>query len=305
MVEIEVAPNLFSGGLTLSWHGVFSFLAVATAVILVARWAPLRGVDPDDVYSIAIWAIIGGLIGTRLVHVIDHWDFYGNNLSQIPIIWRGGVAVWGGVLGGFIGGVSYTLVENSLRRRRREAASRTGSQGAARTEHMPIGVISDMTAPAMLLVQTIGRLGDIVNGEHCAKAATDWFIGFTWTHPNTLAAHCANGFVNSAQPAILYEMVSNLLILAVVWRLWGRLKPDGMIFALYLALYAAGRFLITFSRSDNVWTLGLQEAQLISLGVLAITVPLLVARARLVPREQVVVQPAAPRGTRAERRRRR
>ena len=303
MVEIEVAPNLFSGALTLSWHGVFSFLAVATAVLLVGRWALLRGVDPDDVYSIAIWGIVGGLIGTRLVHVIDHWDFYGNNLSQIPAIWSGGVAIWGGVLGGFIGGVAYTLVENRLRRRRRERATADGG-AKGNTQHLPIGVISDMTAPALLLVQSIGRLGDVINGEHCAKA-TDWFIGFTWTNPNSLATNCANGFVNSAHPAILYEMIANLLILGVVWRFWGRLKPDGMIFALYLALYSVGRLVVTFSRSDDVLALGLQQAQYISLIILAITVPLLLARARLVPRQEAVVQPAIPRGTRAQRRRRR
>ena len=303
MVEIEVAPNLFSGALTLSWHGIFSFLAVATAVILVGRWALLRGVDPDDIYSISIWAIIGGLIGTRLVHVAGNWDLYSDRLYEIPFIWTGGIAIWGAVLGGFIGGASYTLVENRLRRRRRERATTDGG-ARGNTQHLPIGVIADMTAPALVLVQAIGRLGDIVNGEHCAKA-TDWFIGFVWTSPDTLARNCADGIANSAQPAILYEIIANLLILAVVWRFWGRLKPDGMVFALYLALYAVGRFAVTFSREDPVWALGLQQAQYISLIILAITVPLLLAKARLVPRLEAVVQPATSRGTRAQRRRRR
>ena len=81
MIEINISPFLFSidfvSRFTLSWHGLFSFIAVATAVVLVARWAPLRQVDPDAVLSIAIWAIIGGVIGARVVHIIDNWtDIY-------------------------------------------------------------------------------------------------------------------------------------------------------------------------------------------------------------------------------------
>ena len=283
MNEIDIAPNLFAGAITISWHGLFSFVAVTAAVFLVGRWAPLRNVNPDDVYSIAIWAIIGGVIGGRLVHVFDHWELYKYNLVETLAIWNGGIGLWGGPLGGFIGGVSYASLVNYRRRKRRERAdSRGDAQEASRNQHIPIGAIADITAPAMLLVQTIGRLGDIVNGEHCSKA-TDWFLGFIWTHPDSLARHCANGFSNAVQPAILYEMVWNMLALAVVWNLRGRLKPDGMLFALYLALYAAGRFAITFSREDRVWALGLQEAQYIALLVLAITVPLLIARARLTP----------------------
>ncbi|HAE33370.1 MAG TPA: prolipoprotein diacylglyceryl transferase, partial [Dehalococcoidia bacterium] len=72
MVEIDSGPFLLNlGSLILSWHGVFSFIAVASAVFLVGRWAPMRGLDPDDIYSIAVWGIIGGIIGARLVHVID------------------------------------------------------------------------------------------------------------------------------------------------------------------------------------------------------------------------------------------
>ena len=110
MVEIEVGPNLAAfSAFVLSWHGFFSFIAVATAVFLVGRWAPLRGIHPDDIYSIAIWAIIGGIVGARVVHVIDHWSFYQNTPGQIIAIWSGGIGIWGGILGGFIGGVLYSL----------------------------------------------------------------------------------------------------------------------------------------------------------------------------------------------------
>ena len=284
MVEIEVGPNLAAfSGFVMSWHGFFSFIAVATAVFLVGRWAPMRGIHPDDIYSIAIWGIIGGIIGARVVHVIDHWSFYQNTPGQIIAIWSGGIGLWGGILGGFIGGSLYALWRKH-----------------------PVGVIADLTAPAMLLVQTIGRVGDIVNGEHCANA-WDFALGFVWLNPASDAARCVNGVGVSVQPVIAYEMIWNMLSLIVVWKLRNRLRPDGMLFALYLALYAVGRFVITFFREDPIWAFGMQEAQFIALLVLAITVPLLLIKARPAPAGEMTTEPqeVQPRDsrTRAERRR--
>ena len=76
----------------------------------------------------------------------------------------------------------------------------------------------------MLFVQTIGRLGDIVNGEHCAKAL-DFDLGFLWTHPETVARLCAAGSTESVHPVIAYEMVWNIFALFIVWILLSRLDP--------------------------------------------------------------------------------
>lgn len=288
MIEIDVGPYLISSGtFLLSWHGFFSFVAVATAVYLVGRWAPMKGIEPDDIYSIAIWAILGGIVGARLVHVVDNWDYYQYNLLQILFIWSGGIGVWGGILGGFIAGAAYAFI----------------------AKH-PIGIIADLTAPALLLVQTIGRLGDIVNGEHCARAATEFILAFNWIRPESDARGCANGVGVPVQPVIAYEMLWNLAALFVVWKLRDRLRPDGMLFALYLALYAIGRFLVSLLRQDKVWALGLQEAHFIAILVLLITIPLLAIKARPTSAVQqlaegeAIEQRRARRLSRAERRRR-
>ena len=298
MIEIDIGPNLVDAVFVftwiVSWHGFFSFVAVATAVILVGRWGPLRGIHPDDIYSIAIWAIIGGVVGARAVHVIDNWTLlYQHSPGEILAVWKGGIALWGGILGGFIGGSAYALI----------------------TRH-PVGLIADLTAPALLIGQTIGRLGDIINGEHCAKA-TDFFLGFTWTHPGAIPrTACENGFTplggetSAVEPVILYEMAWNMVALFIIWKLRGRLKPDGMLFALYLALYSVGRFAVSFLREDRIWALGLQEAQYVALLVLAVTIPLMVVKARFAAPALATEGAEAPvavrqeRGTRAERRRR-
>jgi len=281
MIDIGIGPNLVSVDAVfswvVSWHGFFSFVAVASSVLLVGRWAALGGVKSDDIYSIAVWAIIGGVIGARLVHVVDNWtDIYQHRPVQVFYIASGGIGLWGGILGGFLGGALYSFIAK-----------------------YPIGVIADLTAPALLYAQTIGRVGDIINGEHCAKAA-DFFLSFMWTHPNSPARLCANQEVH---PVIIYEMGWNMIVLALLWQLRGRLKPDGMLFALYLAFYSVGRFGISFLREDRVWALGMQEAHYIALLVLAITVPLMALRMRF--RQRLDVAPAmAVRGSRAQRRRR-
>ena len=287
MIEIPIEPNIaaLAGQFVFSWHGLFSFAGVAMAVFLVGRWAPARGIHPDDVYSIAIWAIIGGIIGARLVHVVDNWAFYQDNPDRIIAIWAGGIGLWGGILGGFLAGAAYALIRKH-----------------------PVGVIADLAAPAMLFSQTIGRVGDIVNGEHCAKA-WDFALGFIWTSPVADAARCVNGVGVSVHPVIAYEMVWNMLALALVWNLRNRLRPDGMLFALYLALYALGRFGVTFLREDRVWALGMQEAHYIALLVLAVAVPLLIIKARPRPAQEAAAildsaELVVERGTRAERRRR-
>ena len=72
MIHIGMDPNIAQiGTFTLAWHGFFAFVAVVVAVILVARWAKQNNIIEDVVYSTAIWAIIGGILGARIVHVID------------------------------------------------------------------------------------------------------------------------------------------------------------------------------------------------------------------------------------------
>ena len=213
VINIGINPNIFGGsGVLLSWHGFFTFMAVATSVFLVHRWGTREGLLGDSILSVAVWAIIGGIVGARFVHVIDNWGFYSGNPGQIIAIWAGGIGIWGGILGGLIGGTIYSLIYKH-----------------------PVGLIADITAPALLFVQSIGRLGDFVNGEHCANA-WDFALGFIWTNSASDARVCANGIGASVHPVIAYEIIWNLVALVVIWKLRGRLRPGGLCGALYLAL---------------------------------------------------------------------
>ena len=280
-ISIGINPNLLDfGSVVLSWHGFLTFVAVATGVFLVVRWGSQEGLDADSVYSVAVWCIVGGVIGSRLLHVVDFWgDIYRHDLASIFYVWRGGVTIYGGILGGFAGGVVYITIRNSawfLALWGRYF----GFMGEAKAAPLPgIGHLSDLAAPALLVSQAIGRVGDIINGEHFASATgLPW--GVIYTHPNSPGFGLA-----ASHPAVAYELLMDMAILAVLWPLRRRFRPQGMFFALYLATYSMGRFFLSFLRQEFKEYGGLNEAQIIALVVMAITIPLLVFKARFVKPE--------------------
>ena len=278
-ISIGINPNLFSaGGFILSWHGVFTFIAVVTAVILVVRWARREGMDVDCVYSASMWAIIGGVIGARALHVIDFWDeTYQYDIGRIFSVWSGGIAIFGAISGGFVGGSLYLLIRNSnwflaLWRPFSLVFGQPHKANLPRISHL-----ADVTAPALLVAMAIGRIGDIINGEHFASATSlPW--GVIYTHPDSPGLGRP-----PTHPAVAYELIFDLVLLAALWPLRDRLRPRGMFFALYGCTYSIGRFFLSFMREEfNVYFGGLNEAQIVALIVIAITVPILVWKAQVV-----------------------
>jgi len=272
-ISIGINPILLDVGLiALSWHGFFTFVAVVVSVYLVSRWGKGEGISADDVYSVTVWAIVGGIIGARFVHVVDRWDYYGANLSNIGSVWAGGISIYGAIIGGFLGGAGYIWINHRFFKK---------------LANVSVGKLADISAPALLLAQAIGRIGDIVNGEHIASVTSlPW--GFIYTHSSSLSNR-HHGLVPS-HPAVLYEMIYDLFVLVVIWRLRGRLLPSGMLFAVYGMLYAVGRFFLQFLRLDKQWIVGLQEAHIISIIVIALTVGILASRVRFVSKSELAVQ---------------
>jgi phosphatidylglycerol:prolipoprotein diacylglycerol transferase len=272
-IEIPFDPNISGGSsFALSWHGFLSFIAVAVAVWLVSRAARNEPtITSDMVYNVAIWGIVGGIVGARTVHVADNWDIYGNNLTDVFAVWEGGIGLWGGILGGWLAGAGYAAIVG-----------------------YPVGKLMDMTAAPMLVAQTVGRIGDIINGEHWSRA-TDLPWAWYFTHPDSPARTGAQRFLGDpeapAHPAVVYEMIWNIVGMFVLYKLRHRLKPDGSLFMFYLGYYALGRFLVQFIRLDKVYFANLQEAHLIAIGVMLISVTFLVWKARFKTPEEIAQGP--------------
>ena len=284
-INIPFSPYIIDfGPFLLSWHGFFTFVAVAAAVILTVRWGRKEGLDGDAILSVAVWCIIGGIIGARVLHVVDFWNIYSAEPVRIFTVWQGGIAIFGAIIGGFIAGSAYILIRNS-----NWFLSFWGRflPFAGEPEKAPlpsIGRLADVAAPALLLAMAIGRIGDIINGEHWSTF-TDLPWGVVYSHIDSPGA-----FRAASHPAVAYELIMDLAIFAIIWPLRNRLRPNGMLFVLYGALYSIGRFFVSFLRTEaNTYFGGaLNEAQIVSLVVIAIAVPLLVYKAQIVrpPRRQ-------------------
>jgi phosphatidylglycerol:prolipoprotein diacylglycerol transferase len=256
-IKIGMGPDMIdSGGFNLTWHGFFAFLGVVVAIWIIRRIAMQQKVKVEMVENVALWAVIGGVVGARIVHVADHWGFYSNNPDEIIAIWNGGIGLWGAILGGFLAGVA-----------------------AAYLQVYPIPRLMDLAPVGMLVGQAVGRIGDIINGEHFSKATSlPWGVVYTHSeNPSVL-----QGITVPQHPVVAYELLFDLALAWVMYRLLGRLKPDGMLFVAYVASYGLWRFFIQFFRTDDVKFASLQEAHIIALLVLAVTVPLLVYKARWV-----------------------
>ena len=279
IIGIPLDPILLDvGPFLISWHGLFTFIAVATAVVLTVYWGRKEGMSADAVYSVALWCIIGGIIGARVVHVIDFWgEIYRHDPVRLLYVWEGGIAIYGAILGGFVGGALYINVRNS-----EWFISAWGRyfrfMGEPDRAPLPgVGHLADVAAPALLVAMAIGRIGDIINGEHFARAS-DLPWAFTYTHPDS------PGYLQPAShPAVAYEMLFDLILVAIIWPFRHRLRPHGMFFVMYGALYSVGRFFLSFLRVEvNEYFGVLNQAQVLALLVIVIAIPLLVYKAQIV-----------------------
>jgi phosphatidylglycerol:prolipoprotein diacylglycerol transferase len=245
MVAINIDPVLVHlGPVAVSWYGLAIAAAIFVAFRLTVSEARHRGIDTVPLADLVIWVVIGGLVGGRLLHVIDRWSSYAADPMQVLMVQNGGLAIEGAILGGTLAGII-----------------------GARRLGLPVFRLSDAVAPGLILGQAIGRLGCLVNGDALGPA-TDGTWGIRYVNPGAMAPQLGTAY----QPTFAYEAMWDLVVFAILWSFRSRLRQDGQLFALYLALYAVGKFALTFVRTEVIWLYGLQEAQLVAIGVLLLAI---------------------------------
>jgi phosphatidylglycerol---prolipoprotein diacylglyceryl transferase len=236
MIEINIDPILIQAGpLIVTWHGFFTAVGVLAGITLAVKYGALVGYGEDDIMSVALWGVIGGILGARLMHVIDQWGYYAQDPVSIFRINEGGLAIFGSVIGGPLAGAIY--------------AWRRG---------FSVPTLLDVGAVGLIMGMAIGRLGDIINGEHHGTPADlPWSVRYV--HPNTLGQPG-----ESAHLAVGYEMLMDLIIFGLLVSVFGRLPRPSMVFWLFGALYSFGRFFIQFFRLDAPFLANLSQAQVLS-----------------------------------------
>ena len=205
MIEINIDPVLLRlGPLMITWHGFFTAVGVLAGIWLATRFGVERGYTEDDIMSIALWSVVGGIVGARLFHVIDAWEYYAADPIAILRVNEGGLAIWGTIVGGPIGGAIY--------------AWRHG-----------------LSIPRLLDICGLGSDpgdGDRAAGRHrqrrASRLAGDMPWSVNYTHPQTLGEIGANVHL-----AVGYELIWDMLVFAVcAWLLYRRspaARLDGVL----------------------------------------------------------------------------
>jgi phosphatidylglycerol:prolipoprotein diacylglycerol transferase len=225
----KVAFTVF--GRDVAWYGILITLGIVAA-FLYALWRCRKSgcATTDDVFDIAITAVISGIVGARLYYVIMDWSnivvtggaFFDNVWDTIVnsvAVWRGGLAIYGGIIFGA-----------------------AGIAVCCKVKKLKIPAVFDAVAPGVQLAQAIGRWGNFTNVElYGTKTDLPWRMGILYTNGNT-------GYVH---PLFLYESLWNLLGFALANILYKKKKFDGEIFLLYVAWYGFGRFFLEGMRVEK------------------------------------------------------
>jgi phosphatidylglycerol:prolipoprotein diacylglycerol transferase len=240
------------GPVQVHWYGLIIASAVLLGGLLGTRVARWLNEDPEDGWSMLLLVIVLAVIGARVYHVIHLWDYYAANPVEIPQIWNGGIGIPGGVAGGALGIFLYT-----------------------RAKGLHTARWLDIFAPALLLGQVIGRLGNYVNqelyGPPTSLCGTDFPPCLPWGVQ--IAAQNRAGTpwdplsypveTTTFVPLFAYEMALNLVgMLAILFviRRWGPRLFAGDAALLYIMWYGLVRTALETYRVNNWQILGVPTA---------------------------------------------
>ena len=261
-------PELFKiGPFTVYSFGLMLGIAFLVASYFLTKEIERKGLDPEIATQITLLAIIFGIVGSKLLDLIENWNAFIND----PI----GMAFSPGGLT-FYGGLILVIIVLWIYVRRKK---------------IPFLVIADAAAPSLALAYGIGRIGCHLagDGDYGIPTTLPWGTNYSngtvppsvaFSNPNLLkhfpwiAEKFPNGVPNNTplQPTPIYEFIMMLIIFLILWKFRKKDWMDGKLFMLYLVLAGAERFIIEFIRLNPRLLWGLSEAQLISIPMMVIGV---------------------------------
>ena len=249
------------------WYSALIALGIVFALWWACREEKRLALPRDTMVDLALRLIPLGIIGARLYYVIFAWDTFRDNPVTALYIWQGGLAIYGGVIGGVIGAVWY-----------------------CRRKRVPLLRVLDAIAPGVVMAQAIGRWGNYFNMEAFGAEVTDpllQFFPFAVLIPGVGGGtwHMATFF---------YESVWNLCVFVTLALLRKRVRRDGDVTLWYMLLYGAGRLVIEGLRTDSLMAgSAVRVSQLLSAALCMLAVGVFVSRVPAMHTKRALWQAAA------------
>jgi phosphatidylglycerol:prolipoprotein diacylglycerol transferase len=227
------------GDFTIAYYGMIIAAGMVLGYLLAYYQAKRTGQDPTIYTDVAILGIILAIIGARVYYVVFSWDYYKEHLMEILNIRGGGLAIYGGIIGGVLAALIISKVKK-----------------------YPFLLIADTAACSLLVGQAVGRWGNFINREAFGGYTNSIFsmqVKLSDVNIDELTGNLGDHLVNvggvnyiQVHPTFFYESMWNLCLLIVLFLYSKRKKFDGEIFGLYIMGYALGRIWIEALRTDQL-----------------------------------------------------
>jgi len=243
--EIDLLPGFHAGPVFIRFYGLLMAAAVLVGFFIASRYAPKFRIEKKHIEGAFPWIVVFGFIGARLYYVIFSWAQFQDNPFDILMVWKGGLAIYGGIIGAAVGVVIY-----------------------ARRFGMQIMAFMDVFALGLPLAQSIGRWGNFFNQEAFgAPTALPWGM---YIEPRFRPFEYL--FFQSFHPTFLYEALWNIIVFLSLLYLvrTGVSDSPGRLAGAYFILYAIGRYFIESLRLDSFFVDSFRVDQITSLVMMLI-----------------------------------
>ncbi|HLG66099.1 MAG TPA: prolipoprotein diacylglyceryl transferase [Ktedonosporobacter sp.] len=258
-IYLNIDPVIFNiGPVAVRWYGLMYVVGILMGLWAIRRYTARKGIDQDMVYRILWWCIFAGVIGGRLYFVIQQPDLVQGYLLQpqrILATWEGGMAFFGAI---------FLVIATLIWR--------------ARVERVNPLVLIDAGVLFATTGQIFGRIGNIVNGDIIGYPST---LPWSTVYVNIHSWACLNPATCNVpvQPAAMYELLTNLVLLGLLFFLARHVTRPGVLMLVYLYSYAITQFLLFFVRDNTIVSFlglnwGLKQAQWTSLVLLVALLPI-------------------------------
>lgn len=270
--EFEVSSVLDLGFTQVRWYGAIIAFGFLLAVLFGGRTAYVWEINLDKMIDVLLFGTVGAIVGARAYYVAFKWDYYSLHLSEIPKIWEGGLAIYGGIIGGLLAAFI-----------------------VCKKEKINIYNLLDMVGPSLLIGQGIGRWGNYANQEAFGGFTysnfgmmSDKVVDYIQRHPESFGLEGISDIPSYiaennlyVHPTFFYESVWCILGFFVLYIIMKKFRKfSGQLFLTYGVWYGLERMIVEGMRTDSLFigNTGIRVSQALSFAIVAVCGALLIIK---------------------------